>query len=55
MEPRRQNARIVEHEQVAWGEQCRQIDEPSVLEGSALRIEHEQPACAALGERRLRN
>ena len=52
---RRQHAGIVEDEQVAGAQQRRQIGEAAILETPRSRIDDQQPARRALGQRALRN
>jgi hypothetical protein len=54
-ESRRQHARVVEDEEIARREQLDEIGEPPVFEPIVRRIDDEQPARRARGERRLRD
>ena len=54
-EPGGEDASVVADEQVAGSEQRWQIRETPVFDCARRAVEHEQPARAALGERRLRD
>src|SRR5438045_9466506 len=54
-EARGQHAGVVEDEQVAGAQQLGQVGETAVLDRARRAVEHEQPARAALRERRLRD
>jgi hypothetical protein len=52
-ETRRDDPRVVHHEQVPGPEPRRQVPEPLVVEPARSPLHHEEPRRVALGERRL--